>query len=75
MHSWERILALILLLQIEEYIKNIYNIKFVGDDMLTFMEFDIEILFEERKTSKEMFDAISVTFSSSSKTYVQMQKI
>eukprot|EP00268_Persea_americana_P065323 TRINITY_DN8699_c0_g2_i1.p1 TRINITY_DN8699_c0_g2~~TRINITY_DN8699_c0_g2_i1.p1 ORF type:complete len:117 (-),score=8.83 TRINITY_DN8699_c0_g2_i1:1041-1391(-) len=40
--------------------------------MLTFLEPNIEMLFEEHKTVKEMFEAISTIYSSSSDIYVQM---
>ena len=46
--------------------------KLARDDMLTFMEPDVEMLFEEHKIAKVTFDAISATYSSSSEFYVQM---
>ena len=56
------------------YQKFLDDDKLARDDMLIFMELDIEILFEEHKTSKEMFDAISITFSSSSKPTCKCEK-
>ncbi|KAF7154487.1 hypothetical protein RHSIM_Rhsim01G0134100 [Rhododendron simsii] len=52
--------------------------KFLEDDktarhiMLTFMEPDIEILFEEYAHAKTMFDAISNAYRATSETYIQL---
>ncbi|KAG5565586.1 hypothetical protein RHGRI_001486 [Rhododendron griersonianum] len=52
--------------------------KFLEDDktarhiMLTFMEPDIEILFEEHAHAKTMFNAISNAYRASSETYIQL---
>lgn len=40
--------------------------------MLTYMEPDVEIMFEDHLTAKVMFDAISVSYGTASASYVQL---
>lgn len=40
--------------------------------MLTFMDPDLEIIFEEHKTTKEIFEAIRESYGIVSETYIQL---
>jgi hypothetical protein len=54
------------------YEKHLDDDKIARDILLTFMEPDIEILFEEYAHAKSMFDAIPEAYRASSETYIQL---
>ncbi len=54
------------------YEKHLDDDKIARDILLTFMEPDIEILFEEYAHAKSMFDAITEAYRASSETYIQL---
>jgi hypothetical protein len=54
------------------YEKHLDDDKIARDILLTFMEPDIEILFEEDAHAKSMFDAIPEAYRASSETYIQL---
>ena len=54
------------------YEKHLEDDKTARNILLTFMEHDIEILFEEYTHAKTMFDTIIEAYRASSKTYIQL---
>ncbi|KAK3008966.1 hypothetical protein RJ639_013383 [Escallonia herrerae] len=48
------------------------NDKLARSTLLTFMEPDLEVIYEEYKTAKEMFDAITEAYGTASNTYIQL---
>ena len=52
--------------------KHLEDDKTARNILLTFMELDIEILFEEYTHAKTMFDAIIEAYRASSETYIQL---
>ena len=52
--------------------KHLEDDKTARNILLTFMELDIEILFEEYTHAKTMFDAITEAYHASSETYIQL---
>ena len=54
------------------YEKHVEDDKTARNILLTFMEPDIEILFEEYTQAKTMFDAITEGYRASSETHIQL---
>ncbi|KAK3041384.1 hypothetical protein RJ639_001582 [Escallonia herrerae] len=48
------------------------NNKLARSTLLTFMEPDLEVIYEEYKTPKEMFDAVTEAYGTASNTYIQL---
>lgn len=60
-----------MLLQKKMYEKHVEDDKTARNILLTFMEPNIEILFEEYTHVETMFDAITEAYRASSETYIQ----
>ncbi|KAK3015659.1 hypothetical protein RJ639_006333 [Escallonia herrerae] len=57
----------------EAFDRFVENDKLARSTLLTFMEPDLEVIYEEYKTAKEMFDAITEAYGTASNTYIQLQ--
>ncbi|KAK2982177.1 hypothetical protein RJ640_029080 [Escallonia rubra] len=56
----------------EAFDRSVENDKLAKSTFLTFMEQDLEVIYEEYKTAKEMFDAVTKAYGIASNTYIQL---